>query len=207
MKICAVDGCDKPLLARGWCSKHWTRWQRHGDPLAGGTPKDGTIKRYFLNVVVPFAGDECLIWPFGRDAYGYGKIHLESGSGLVHRQACEAVHGPPPDLPDIQAAHNCGNGHKGCCNPNHLRWATRYDNSMDRVEHGTHNRGEQHKMVKLTEAQVIEIRKLKGLVSHSKLAERFGVSRQTIGDVQKRKSWFWLEPENDNSEPSKSTAA
>lgn len=198
MNICSIDGCGKPTIARGWCSKHWTRWQRHGDPLAGGTPKDGSVRKYFFEVVVPFDGDECLIWPFARDKYGYGKIELDEGSNLVHRRACEEVNGPPPDEPDIQAAHNCGNGHEGCCNPRHLRWATRYDNSMDRVQHGTHNRGERHKMVKLTEAQVLEIRSLQGAVGRTELAERFGVTPTTIGDIHRRKSWFWLAPANDN---------
>lgn len=36
---CTIPDCEKPLLARGWCSAHWTRWQRHGHPLAGGTPR------------------------------------------------------------------------------------------------------------------------------------------------------------------------
>lgn len=30
---CTIDGCDKEVLARGWCSKHYWRWKRSGDPL------------------------------------------------------------------------------------------------------------------------------------------------------------------------------
>lgn len=30
--ICPVDGCGKASCARGFCQKHYTRWQRHGDP-------------------------------------------------------------------------------------------------------------------------------------------------------------------------------
>ena len=30
---CTVVGCEKRGEARGWCKKHYTRWQRHGDPL------------------------------------------------------------------------------------------------------------------------------------------------------------------------------
>ena len=31
-KKCSIDGCEKPLKARGWCGMHWLRWRRHGDP-------------------------------------------------------------------------------------------------------------------------------------------------------------------------------
>lgn len=29
---CSIDDCTAPVWARGWCQKHYTRWQRHGDP-------------------------------------------------------------------------------------------------------------------------------------------------------------------------------
>ena len=34
MKICSVDGCDKPVQAKGLCNTHYKRLQRLGDPLA-----------------------------------------------------------------------------------------------------------------------------------------------------------------------------
>lgn len=30
-KICSIDGCSKPHLARTWCSKHYERWRKYGD--------------------------------------------------------------------------------------------------------------------------------------------------------------------------------
>lgn len=30
-KHCLVDECEAPPRSRGWCVKHYTRWQRHGD--------------------------------------------------------------------------------------------------------------------------------------------------------------------------------
>jgi len=32
---CAVEGCGKHARARGWCTMHWERWRRWGDPVAG----------------------------------------------------------------------------------------------------------------------------------------------------------------------------
>lgn len=31
---CAVRGCDRPSVARGWCRAHWGRWRRLGDVRA-----------------------------------------------------------------------------------------------------------------------------------------------------------------------------
>ena len=31
MKLCTIDGCDRPAKARGWCGMHWKRWRRHGE--------------------------------------------------------------------------------------------------------------------------------------------------------------------------------
>lgn len=31
---CSVAGCDRDVVARGWCSAHYFRWRKHGDVLA-----------------------------------------------------------------------------------------------------------------------------------------------------------------------------
>ena len=36
---CSVERCERPRHARGWCSHHWRRWHRHGDPLASRGPR------------------------------------------------------------------------------------------------------------------------------------------------------------------------
>lgn len=33
---CSIDGCATRAVSRGWCSAHYERWRRHGDPEAGG---------------------------------------------------------------------------------------------------------------------------------------------------------------------------
>src|SRR5690348_10783319 len=31
---CSIDGCADKELARGWCTRHYNRWKRYGDPQA-----------------------------------------------------------------------------------------------------------------------------------------------------------------------------
>lgn len=45
-RTCAVEGCDRPgVAARGYCSLHYQRWRRHGDPEGIASNPHG--KRYF----------------------------------------------------------------------------------------------------------------------------------------------------------------
>ena len=30
---CTIEGCDKPMFGRTWCSKHYAVWRKYGDPL------------------------------------------------------------------------------------------------------------------------------------------------------------------------------
>jgi hypothetical protein len=38
-KICKVDDCCNKAVARNLCTKHWSRWRRHGDPNVVTTEK------------------------------------------------------------------------------------------------------------------------------------------------------------------------
>lgn len=189
-RICSVDGCGKPHEARGLCGPHYLRWRRHGDPRAGRTP-NGEAERYFRKVVLSHDDDNCLQWPYLRNADGYAVLSQTDGLRLVSRLTCEAMHGPPPT--EIhEAAHSCGQGHSGCVAPRHLSWKTRRANLADRHEHGTDNRGERHWNVKLTEIDAIAIRSLKGKESARSLGARFGVHPSTIRSIFNNASWSWL---------------
>lgn len=38
-RTCSIEGCGlSGKLTRGWCPSHYSRWRRHGDPLAGRGP-------------------------------------------------------------------------------------------------------------------------------------------------------------------------
>lgn len=78
------------------------------------------------------------------------------------------------------------------------RWNTPSANQMDKVAHGTHNRGVRHNMVKLTEAAVLSIRAeyRRGRVRQQDLADKHEVSVATISMIVNRKVWAHL-PESE----------
>lgn len=47
---CSIAECDEPVYVRGWCVSHYKRWQRHGDPEAGGRLGD----RYAYGIAQDF---------------------------------------------------------------------------------------------------------------------------------------------------------
>lgn len=187
-RICSIHGCDKPHEAQSFCSYHYNKWRRRGDPLAKGqeTPR-GAAAHFFESVVCAYDGDDCLIWPYCRTS-GYGTLKKNGRMYLVHRLACELINGPSPG-PQFEAAHSCGNGHLGCCAPKHIRWATSKENKADAISHGTLCRGERITQAKLTRAQVEHIRLLKGSASETEISSMFGVSRSQIGRILRGECW------------------
>lgn len=93
--------------------------------------------------------------------------------------------GPGPDKAD--ACHNNGRpGDNRLCN---LRWDTRLKNVRDRFLHGRQTRGENHSTAKLTEAQALEIRNLRGVMTGVAIAKLFGISRSTVSNIQLGQRW------------------
>lgn len=129
---------------------------------------------------VAHEGDECLIWPIGRYANGYGAMSLDGVSYYAHRYMCELAHGPAPT--GHEAAHSCGNGHGGCVNPQHLSWKTPSENQRDRNAHGTNGK---RPSWRLTREQRDEIAALKGTITQREIAARYGVSFQTISHLHR----------------------
>lgn len=164
---------------------------RYGTALGGRAPY-GAAQRYYREVVLPYDGTECLIWPFARNAAGYAVIKSSAGgSMLVSRRICEATYGSPPSDAH-EAAHSCGNGANGCVTKHHLGWATSTQNKADMLHHGTRMRGSKHVMARLSEADVLLIRESRGKQPLKMIAATFGVSIATVSEIQNRRSWSWL---------------
>lgn len=153
---------------------------------------DGEPRRFIDEVVLPYSGDKCLIWPFARFGTGYALLNIDGKKVLVSRLICDAVNGPPP-TPDRQAAHLCGKGHLACIAPGHLVWKTRKENEADKIKHGTSSRGERGSSAKLTTTDVRNIRALKGTLSQSEMGRRFGVGQDQISRILRYERWGWLD--------------
>jgi len=71
---CSIDGCELQVKAKGWCSKHWARWKRNGDPLTYNPSRGGG---YFKAV-----NPDCTIEDCNKRvvAKGFCKMHYRRNS-------------------------------------------------------------------------------------------------------------------------------
>jgi hypothetical protein len=187
---CRIEGCGMVARGLGLCQKHYSRQIRYGDASVRKKMANGEAIDWLISHA-NHAEEECLTYPFCRMNNGYGSIRFGGRTTVASRAMCEVAHGAPP-LPNLEAAHSCGNGHNGCVNPRHLRWATRAENIQDQIEHGNTLRGRRNPHSKLTEADVLQIREMHPAQSHRLIAKHFGVSAGTIQGILKGKIWKWL---------------
>jgi hypothetical protein len=193
--ICTVEGCDGIARGHGYCSRHYTQWRRHGDPLhmerryhKGMTAED-RFKAYVQKGSGPKA---CWEWTGGKINTGYGMFHPASKqSTLAHRYAYEQHRGPIPVAQFV--LHHCDN--RACVNPRHLFCGSQQANVDDMINKGRdHKRGlagiENHQ-AKITEATVRKIRA--SSMTAKILAKRHGVSVSLIYAVKQRRIWKHIE--------------
>jgi len=119
---CLIPDCTGRRFARDWCSSHYHRWQRYGDPLAGKRPyrNEPIEKRFGDRYVV--RSDGCWGWTGGIHHTGYGMFSWGGRWELAHRVSYRLHTGQMP--PEID--HLCRN--KACVNPGHLEAVTHSEN-------------------------------------------------------------------------------
>ncbi|MCC0013822.1 MAG: HNH endonuclease [Rhodobiaceae bacterium] len=157
--------------------------------------------RFWSKVAVTASDDDCWEWQAATDKRGYGRFSVgtsRNATMLAHRAAFVLSAGFLPEA----VCHRCDNPR--CCNPDHLFAGTRNDNNKDMTAKGRHwsvvcpeksVKGEAHGSAKLTEDDVIAIRReyASGHVSQRALAARYGVSQRTVVKIVKRIGWRHVE--------------
>lgn len=132
---CEVNDCSRSVLARGWCSMHYERWRKYGDPLTV-YPRGwrGTLAERFWARVAVGSHDECWLWQGPLLASGYGAIGTGTGSEIqsTHRVSYELTYGPISA--GLFVLHRCDV--RACVNPAHLFLGTAQDNVSDMIAKG-----------------------------------------------------------------------
>lgn len=108
----------------------------------------------------------------------------------VHRLILETFVGPCPK--GMVACHN--NGKRDDNRLENLRWDTISNNHLDKVKHGTSNRGEKHFNSKLTKSQVKIIKHLLlfKTLTHQEISKFFDVTRMAITDINLGNNWYYI---------------
>lgn len=132
--------------------------------------------------------DGCWIWSGYRDRKGYGRLLVDGQPERSHRLSYRLHKGEIPD--GLCVCHTCDN--RACVNPDHLFLGTRADNVADMCEKNRQRglQGQDHRLAKLTDADVQEIRRLSQ--SNIETANQFGVSRHTVWEIRNGKAWTHL---------------
>jgi hypothetical protein len=126
--------------------------------------------------------DECWPWIGSRNTKGYGGFRRQRRLFMANRLSLELKLGRPL-REGMCACHACDN--PPCCNPDHLFEGTQADNLRDCRRKGRH-------AYKLSASQVHELRLVFPLKRGkrgwlTRLAERYGVSKQQISNIVYRR--------------------
>jgi hypothetical protein len=185
---CVVAGCKRNARALNLCTLHYTRLKSTGTTEPRKEPSIRERMRANIKVV-----GECWEWQGKPMENGYGRIRYLNEDRLAHRLMYELEVGPIPD--GLHILHSCDN--PPCVNPAHLRPGTQAENLADMDAKGrrvSYKRdGERNPRAKLTEAQVLEMRRLYAEgVSCKELTERFNAPLSRVESVVYRNSWKHL---------------
>lgn len=140
------------------------------------------LKRYCRKTIV--LAEPASITP-KRIGKGYRGVVLSKGGKkkmrYIHDLVARAFIGPPPsDAHEV--AHGDGVRCKNDCE--NLSWKTRRENHEDKKRHGTLLYGERNPVHKLSNSDVVEVKRLLSLgVTHQEIADQFSVSRSLISQI------------------------
>lgn len=149
-------------------------------------------ERFWAKVDASAGPGFCWPWKGKPTRDGYGNFNGGPGLMSAHRYAYWLATGRHPG--ELLVRHSCDN--PICVNAEHLSLGTITDNMADRHARGRDARGERVNHAKLTEADVLSIRRRSELgESDADIAAAFNVTRPTVNRVCNRRTWKHVAPE------------
>ena len=144
-----------------------------------------TLKDILITNIKIF--NNCWEWQGTKTTDGYGIFYHDKIIYYTHRLSYELFVDKIPD--GLQILHSCDN--PCCINPEHLRVGTNYDNVQDRQAKNRQAKGISHGRHKLTENEVLEIKRLysTGKYTQQELSDNFNMSRSHICNIINNKFW------------------
>lgn len=124
---CTVSECTAKQHGRGFCIIHYHRWRAHGDPMVTKQNKKRGERVIDLNVLRQ-ASFNCILWPYGKNSVGYGRLSWNGKVVTAPRLALEFKLGRAL-REGYECCHTCDV--RLCVNQNHLYEGTRSDNVRD----------------------------------------------------------------------------
>ncbi len=116
---------------------------------------------------------------------GYPRIRRDNVTYKIHRYVWIQKNG---DIPDgMVVRHTCDN--PKCVNLDHLLLGTPRDNINDMLERNRQRKGADINTNKLTEAEVLEIRKIGRSKTIVELGKMFNVTHGNISMILRRATW------------------
>lgn len=186
MSVCSIAECDKISVGRGWCHKHYKRWQQHGDPekVLNKRIHGMTVAERILTAIDIDKSTGCWNWTGSiSKATGRGRLKVNRKTTVAYRASYSQFVDVIPD--GISVCHKCDN--PLCVNPEHLFLGTCKDNMQDCVTKGRNAKHERHNKAKLNWVKVNDIR-TKDLTA-KEYASKYNVHWSTIYCIWSNKIW------------------
>ena len=129
--VCSVQSCKRPSRTRGWCTLHYKRWWRIGDPLATHHIVGNDVARFWSYINLT---DSCWLWTGCLQPRGYGQFSIQPRRTVrAHRWSYEHFVGPIPE--SFELDHLCRT--RACVRPDHLEVVSHAEN-VRRGDAGKH---------------------------------------------------------------------
>lgn len=139
------------------------------------------LRKKIEDYSMPAPPSTCRLWLRGSLRSGHGIVSVGSKQFLASRIVFFLKHGYLP--PEVR--HSCDT--PPCIEETHLLPGTHRDNMRDMVVRKRSAIGERHGSAKLTEAQIIEIRR--SSETQRAIAARLGVGRGLISRIRNNLNW------------------